>query len=343
MALTPLTWKMLPPMTVTTSGVHGILDTIYNCGRQTTYVDGTLKSASSTSWTWNRDNTNSINTGSTTAVYASLTTPNPSLLAQSTILIGSTSTPVAIKYARSGGSDVWSSSKIMAGLGKGSGSYLNWNVLGSSGTGTPFTSGEFTGYLSIASTSVSITTIMIFESQEALAIFGLDNSGNVRAGLFSGAFIDPLSSDLANAESDGRLYGISGLGAYTTTGIHPNWLSGGAGATYQDILTYYSSGSPLPTACVFNPGLGSVRYFGRAVAYTSPTLSFVTPAGDIPRIPIQIVYIITSITGFSGQLREIYLTKSGAMGSLLYELGTNHGYFISSSTSSFNESILLKA
>jgi len=341
MALTPLTWKMLPPMTVATSGVHGVLDTIYNCGRQTTYVDGTLKSSSATSWTWNRDNTNSINTGSTTAVYASLTTPNPSLLSQSTILIGSTASPVAIKYARTGGSDVWASSKIMAGIGKSSGSYLNWNVLGSSGTGTPFSTGEFTGYLSIGSTSV--TTIMIFESQEALGIFGLDNAGSVRLAVFSGAFIDPLSSDLTNAESDGRLYGLSGVGSYSTTGIHPNWLSGGVSTTYQDILQYYSSGSPLPTACVFNPGAGGVRYFGRPIVYTSPTSSFLTPAGDIPRIPIQICYITTVITGFAGQLREMYLTRSGAMGSLLYELGTNHGYFVSSATSSFNDSILLKA
>jgi len=341
MALTPLTWKMLPPMTVATAGVHGVLDTIYNCGRQTTYVDGTLKSSSATSWTWNRDNTNSINTGSTTDVYASLTTPNPSLLTQSTILIGSTVSPVAIKYARTGGSDVWASSKIMAGVGKGSGLYSNWNVLGSSGTGTPFSTGEFTGYISIGSTSV--TTIMIFESQEALGIFGLDNTGSVRLAMFSGAFIDPLSSDLTNAESDGRLYGISGIGYYSTTGIHPNWLSGGSGATYQDILYYYSSGSPLPTACVFNTGLGSVRYFGRPITYTTPTSSFVTPAGDIPRIPIQIAYILTGITGFCGQLREMYLSRSGAMGSSLYELGTIHGYFVSSSTSSFNESILLKA
>ena len=342
MALTPLTWKMLPPMTVTTAGVHGVLDTIYNCGRQTTYVDGTLKSSSATSWTWNRDNSNSINTGLTTAVYANLTTPNPSLLTQSTILIGSTVAPVAIKYAKTGGGDVWASSKIMSGIGKSSGSYLNWNVLGSSGTGTPFSTGEFTGYISIGSTSV--TTIMIFESQEALGIFGLDSAGSVRLAMFSGAFIDPLSSDLTNAESDGRLYGLSGVGAYSTTGIHPSWLSGGVSTTYQDILQYYpSGGSPLPTACVFNPGAGSVRYFGRPINYTSPTSSFVTPAGDIPRIPIQIAYMTTAITGFTGQLREMYLTRSGAMGSLLYELGTNHGYFVSSTTSSFNDSILLKA
>ena len=341
MALTPLTWKMLPPMTVSTSGVHGVLDTIYNCGRQTTYVDGTPKSSSATSWTWNRDNTNTINTGSTTAVYASPTAPSPSLLSQSTILIGSTVAPVAIKYGRSGGSDVWVASKIMAGVGKGSGSYSNWNTLGSSGTGTPFSTGEFTGYISIGLTSV--VTIMIFESQEALGIFGLDSTGTIKMAVFSGSFIDPLSSDLTNAESDGRLYGISGIGYNGTPSIFATWLSTGPGATYQDILNYYASGSPLPTACVFNPGAGSVRYFGRPIFYTTPTSSFVTPAGDIPRIPIQIAYITTAITGFCGQLREMYLTRNGAMGSELYELGTTHGYFISQSTGSFNESILLKA
>ena len=74
------------------------------------------------------------------------------------------------------------------------------------------------------------------------------------------------------------------------------------------------------------------------------TTAFLTPAGDIPRIPIPIVYYNgVTVSGFCGQLREIYITRSGAIGSLLYELGIGHGYFVSSSTQIFNQSVLLKA
>ena len=345
MALTPLNWKMLPPKTVTTVNIHGILDAIYQCGNQTTYVDGTTKSSSATSWTWSRDNTNTLNPGFTTAVYASPTTPNPSLFTQSVIIIASSGTPVAIKYSRTG--EALSSTRIMAGCAKQSGAYSNWNTVGTylSGSGTPFTSGQFTGYSSIGGISLPSTgsTVMMFESQEAVAVFVLNSGGAIIGGLFSGAFIDPLSTDVANAESDGRLYGVSTLGYNATPSISPTWLSAGGGAGYQDILNYYASGSPLPTACTFIPGSGSIRYFSRLLYYQTPSSSFLSPAGDIPRIPIQIAYIASGITGFSGQLREIYATRSGAMGSCLYELGTIHGYFVSQLTGSFNEAVLLKA
>jgi len=335
---------MLPPVTISSSSTaHGILDAIYQCGTQTTYVDGTLKSSSSVSWTWSKDNANAINPGSTTAVYAEPTSPNPSLFGQRVIFAGSTSTPGAIKYLKSAG-DTWASTKILMGSAVGRiagapGSYGTWSRLASDPNGgTPFTNGQFTGYISFGYYS-GATTIMIFESQEAAAVFMLNSAGSILGACFSGAYVDPLSSDVLNAETDGRLYGLTSIGTFNSPGttLPNNWLSAASGNNV--LFESGSTGNASAYSCVFTPGSGSIKSWAKFMLYTTSS-GFTSRSGNIPRIPIQVKY---STGNFCGQLRELYVTRSGAMGGALYELGTIHGYFVGAAgTAAAGEAILLK-
>jgi hypothetical protein len=344
MPLSSLTWKMLPPVTISSSATpHGILDAIYQCGTQTRYVDGTLKSSASTSWTWSKDNSNTINSGLTTAVYAEPTSPGASLFGQRVIFAGSTSTPGAIKYLKPAG-DTWASTKILMGTAIGRvsgspGSYGTWSRLSSDPNGgTPFTSGQFTGYISFGYYSTA-STIMIFESQESVAVFMLNSTGSILGVCFSGAYIDPISSDLLNAESDGRLYGLSSAGTMSTAGstMPTNWLTLGTGNA--NLFQSGSTGNASNYSCVFTPGSGTIKSWEKFMTYAAGS-SFISRSGNIPRIPIQVKY---TTGNFCGQLREIYVTRSGAMGGALYELGTIHGYFIGASgTAAAGEAVLLK-
>ena len=319
MALPTQNWRMLQPVYVgatgstVTGGIAGILDAIYTMGTATTYADGTARTpGSGSAWTWNRDQTTFV-PGVTTACYA--TPPTTTAINQQIIIAGSTSVAGAVWKQLY---DARAANQIYAGTAKNSGAYTSWN-----NATTPFTAGDFTGFVTGMGTSNFAATntyiVYMLESQEAVVVWLQSlNNVNLNCGVFvMGAYCDPLSANALNAESDGRLYGI------TTSGFQgrlaSNWLS----LTNQQTFFWNEATAQYSHSVVFTPGAGTVLPATRFVS-VSPTTDFVSRNGDLPQIPLQLV----SGNNFIGQLRQMFITRDSSSMVAWESGGVVRGYLL---------------
>lgn len=319
MALPTLNWRMLQPVYVgatgnaVTGGIAGVLDAIYTMGTATTYADGTARTpGSGSAWTWQRDQT-TFGTGATTACYAD--PPTTTAINQRVIFAGTTSVAGAVWKQLYDGRAI---NQLFAGTAKNAGAYTSWN-----NATTPFTSGDFTGFVAGLGGSLSNTysfIVYMIECQEAVIVWAQSLNVAVNGGAYIvGAYIDPLSANALNAESDGRIYGVvtSGL----TARLPVTWLSVAAGANATLFINdatnnYYHS-------VVFTPGAGTVlaanRFFSAA-----PTADFTSRNGDLPQVPLQI------ITGsqYLGQLRQMFITRDSSSMVAWESGGVVRGYLL---------------
>lgn len=327
MALSTLNWKLLPPQVVTVNNVNSILDNFYTMCTSVTYADGSTRTpGSGSAWTWGRDTTNAFQTGVTTALYG---TPPVDAIGHRVCMAASTvvGTPGSKQFQ-----DAYTAGIIMIGTAKNAGSYGNWT----NGT-TPFTTGDFTGFVHAGrgTGSVTITTVYMWESQECIAIQMIHSAGNLSEA-WAGAFIDPLSANALNAESDGRLYGVATTGS-SITAVAARNTSGTSGGFW------HAAGSGTQHCGVFVPGSATVQTaykgtIGVSNIPFSPTLT--AKNGDIPRLPISMVYLNSPY--FAGQLRQIYMTRNAASTGLTWSIsGVPQGYIITSSSVASNEAFVV--
>ena len=320
MALPTQNWRMLQPVYVAatgnavTGGVAGLLDAIYTMGTATTYADGTARTpGSGSAWTWLRDQT-TFSTGATTACYA--TPPTTTAINQKIIFAGTTSVAGAVWKQLY---DSRAVNVLYAGIAKNSGNYTSWN-----NATTPFTSGDFTGFGAGSGAAVTNATsyiVYMIECQETVAVYVASLNTTAACGVYMlGAFIDPLSADALNAESDGRLYGYATSGG--TTRMPANWLSVNAGASSTLFINgtsdyYYHS-------VVFTPGAGTLLPANRFMLSATPTGDFTSRNGDLPQVPLQ----MTTGNLYLGQLRQMFITRDSASMVAWESGGVVRGYLL---------------
>jgi hypothetical protein len=150
----------------------------------------------------------------------------------------------------------------------------------------------------------------------------------------AGAFIDPLSTSLLDAETDGRVYGLTSL-ENTTGGMDQLFLSTSAANSL-----FIGNATALDTNCIFfNPGSSSVT-IGRRHSSTADTFtSFTATNGGIPLVPLQIQYLSGQ---YAGQLREMFITRPSLLGNKIRDGSTDKGYTVSYSTTATGQTLLLK-
>lgn len=349
MALPTQHWRMLQPVVVPatgstlTGGVAGIIDAIYTMGTATTYADGTTRTPGSfaspgtaslpaslgtgSAWTWNYDNTtfNAVPPAPQpkTGLYAYA--PTTTAINQAVVLGGATAvTGAAWKQLY----DNRVANVLYGGIAKNSATYTSWN----NGT-TPFTSGDFTGFACVTPTlsNAGAYVVYMLECEESVLIVVASSSGAVLSHFLAGAFVDPLSTNTNNAETDGRLYGVSVNGF--AVGQPVGWLSGAA--TAGSFLTNATTTSDAHSV-TFTPGAGTVVATVRFGSYT-PSTALTSRNGDLPQIPFQ----MATATQYIGQLRQISITRDSTALTAWESGGVVKGYLLSAATTSANDAVLL--
>jgi hypothetical protein len=329
---------MLAPVFVSSPTTSGFLDALYQAGTATTYADGTARTpgtfatpgtaslpatlGTGSAWTWNYDAT-TFGTGQKTAIYGYA--PTTTALNQAVVIGGTSSFVFAAGAWKQLATDTRLINYLYMGLAKNSGLYTSWN----NGV-TPFTVGDFTGmgYMSAATNLYSY--VIMWECEECVLVQVL-NSVNVSNGI-AGAYIDPLSANTANAETDGRLYGVAvtGSGNYMAA----TWLSSTTAANAP--LFYHLATSGDMHSVTFTPGAGTLTNSFRFGNF-GPTLTFTSRNGDLPQIPMQ----MWTTTQYLGQLRQLFVTRDSVTGNA-WNVGANpKGYLLGASSSTAGDAMLL--
>jgi hypothetical protein len=217
-------------------------------------------------------------------------------------------------------------------MNRNAGAYTSWV------NAQPFTSG-FTGYWRATQSYVNAyDSVTMWESQEGCAIqFNRTGPGNISAVNF-GALFDPLTTSPLVAESDGRIYSMSGTGSSVI--VPGNWLenpgiglfgSGAAGSGYAHAGTL----APGSTVMVGGAGAQTSRFGGFAV-----TTSLTSPNGDIVRVPFS---QLSSANNYLGQGRNFFIIKDAISRQTYTSGATTVGYVFGSSTTGTSDSVLLGA
>ena len=342
MANPTLHWRMLAPVYVANGTPSGFLDAIYKMGTATTYADGSARApgafapvnvgqvplaagptslGTGSAWTWNFDAT-TFATGGKTCCYAY---PPTSTAINQQIVIGGTNNVAGAVWKQLGG-DTRTVNYLLVGTSKNSGLYTSWN----NGT-TPFSVGDFTGFGHISLPAVQYSLVYMWECEEAVMVQMVNPAGNGTSGGIMGAYVDPLSVNVACAETDGRLYGVSTTGsAYTVA----TWLSATAGGTGTWFTNVGTAGDQH--SVTFTPGAGTLVVTGRFGSFT-PSISLTGRNGDLPQIPMQ----MTNGTQFIGQLRQIAITRDSVAGTAWQVGATPKGYLLGASISTASDAMLL--
>jgi len=308
-------------VTLAANTVNDALNAIYTAGTAATYADGSARTpGTDCAWTWNRDTTNALQPGATTACYATPPTSFPSVtnpgtvIPQTVIWAGSTAAPTATLQYVSVTTDARTANMIYVGQCKNPGAYSNWN------TATPFTTGQFTGFATAAVLPASAVwgQMQMYESQEAVVVQFWRAAANTQASsAIAGGFLDPGSASSAVAETDGRLYGLSssGSGNYNSA----TFLTATTDALFYETQTAGNSrfGFFVPGSA----GIGGMRRFGTF----APGTGTVSLNGDIPLLP----FYAASISQFvNPRLREIYIVRDLLSAQRIQVGGVDYAYIL---------------
>lgn len=323
MALTPLNWKYVGAANFSAGNIAACLDAIYTLGQATTYANGTARTpGTGSAWTWAREQI----AGVTEAAYGN---PPTNALGMRYIVANANRT---VSYTLLSPDTVTTNNCLLMGMNRGSGAYTSWI------NAQPFTTG-FSGYWKWSRTfsTVSYDRVFMWESQEGciMQVCTAATFGTTSAVAF-GALIDPLSSAAGTAESDGRVYMMTGQGA--TSNISQQWSSLGAsdGGWFS-----YATGNATSHCGAFNNGsttvVGVGRYFG-SLGNVIPA-AWANRGGEIPRIPVQMGVLAGA---YYGQLREIFYTTDSLTGLTWRYLGVEQGYIAGYHPTTTGDSLFLK-
>ena len=311
MPLATLNWKRLAPVTIGAANVNAMMDALYTAGTAATYADGSARTpGSGSAWTWSRDTTNALQSGATTAAYAS--PPTSTALNQRIIWAGSTAAPTAMPMYTGVQTDTSAANVLYCSIAKNAGAYSNWN------SSTPFTSGQFMGFsrASVLMSTATWTTLAMWESQEAVMVQWSRASPNTTTSTnIAGAFLDPGAT--ANGESDGRLYG------FATTGGN-NYTSTTFWSATTDAFFYDNGAANQNRFGVFVPGAATVERHLRFTSLT-PAATFLSRNNDIPLVP---VWCTNAAGQFPSVLRQIMLTRDTLSNLTLQNGGVAKGYTV---------------
>lgn len=360
MSLPNVEWRYVGREVVGTGTIYPntILDSIYNLASKTGYADGSVRTTGTGSaGSWDRYQTGG---GITEAIYVTPPSGN-----QKIIIAGSTGTPIPSPTMNTsiGGSNSYATNKLFVNITKNPGNFSNWN------DANPFTNGNAFGYVpflgsrSVGTVGISGYTTLysyLFESKESIAVFLVDlssaDSSSYSNGFIAGAVVDPQSSNLYDAETDGRLYGILSTGHVAGT---PSWDSTNANPWstnwHNDAESYsFLYGYRTDTACsgrggIFVPGSSGIKpivishglanHVGTAIGSC-----FVTASGKYVKLPILMKSAIAGDNVIFGSLRNISYCQRGIMGQKQIDGANTIGHLVACSNRSTTtaEAVLLE-
>jgi hypothetical protein len=325
MPLPTVNWKYVGALNHTVSSINAALDAVYTLGTAVTYADGSARvPGTGSAWTWLREVS-----GVTVAAYGA----PPTNALNFRYIIGGTVGASAYTFLAPDTATL--ANVIVYGMNRNAGAYTSWV------NAQPFTSG-FTGYWRATQAYVNAyDSVTMWESQEGCAIqFNRTGTGNISAVNF-GALFDPLTANTLVAESDGRIYSMSGTGS---SGIVPgNWLLN-SGTSSVGLFGSGSTTASLGHAGTLAPG--STVMVGGAGAQTSRfgdftvLTTFTSPNGDIVRVPFS---QLSSAGNYLGQGRNLFLIKDAISRQTYTSGATTVGYIFGSSTTGTSDSVLLGA
>lgn len=303
MPLPALNWRRLAPVTLAANTINDMLDAIYTAGTAVTYADGSTRTpGTDCAWVWNRDTTNALQPGATTACYATPPTAGPlapvGVIPQAIIWAGSTNAPTLSPMWLAGANqDTRVANALYVAQALNPGAYSNWN------SATPFTSGDFTGFASAAVVPASAVwgQMQMYESQECVAVQFWRGAANAQASSsFAGAYVDPGTASTAICESDGRMYGIA------TSGRN-NYNSATFLSATSDSLVY-------ETNTANNSRMGVKRGDTAAYAFLRRFGTFAPGTGTVARdgaFPLMPIYVESTSGNFYSpmRLREMYIVR----------------------------------
>lgn len=316
MSLPALEFRRIAAVVPAANTIEAFLNAIYTSLQAVTYDNGDPRvPGTGSAWTGSRYQ----NVGVTEAVYA--TPPLAAVSDLRSIWAGvdaGAPAPTMCAY----GADTFAAGFILSSINKGSGAFNAWDAV------NPFTAGDFFGYWRGAiRTTLTISQIQVLESTESIAVFAITNTGAV-VGDYEGAIIDPLSSDAADAESNGRLYGMAKMGI-TSTNIGALLTSFYSTA---NVLFRNTSGANANHMGVFQPATGNVWSAAINTAYglaAAPTGQLPSGKAFLPPFPCAKF----DAPNYSlGELRGIRGAQQLQYGGVVNDAGgTEAGYTVSAS------------
>ena len=323
MALAHVEWRYVGSVAFVSATVASALDAVYTLGTTGSYADGTSRvQGSNSAWnfTGNRFQSSSV----TEAVWC---TPPGGVNTQTVLMAGSAiNQPTGSAMAAP---DLATTNNMFVNLTKGSGSYNNWVL------NPPINNGTTFGYWKFWSTAGGAGNAFLWESKECVAVI-LNTSTGTTYGFIAGAILDPESADVADAESDGRLYGIICGGAII---IPSNFTTNTAANTF---LTNHSPTNGQAHSGVFTPGASTIITLKTNQALVqSDNTTFRTTSGKFVRQTITMCKSGTPFT-FIGRLRDIMYCTDGKTGQKLLDGASTVGYLMGSHTSTDNDQLILE-
>jgi hypothetical protein len=321
MAIPEVEWRYVGSEAYSAT-IDSVLDAVYSLGTSTTYYDASTRTPGSASaGTYSRFQAS----GTTEAVYA--TPPTTTALAQKWIWAGS----AGAKSPTMATPDTWATNNLLVSINKGSGAFASWDAA------SPFTSGNFFGYWKGWDTNDTSGNAHMWECEEAVMVaLARSSNGSVHWHCL-GAFINPVSTQAADAESDERLYGVgtSGTSSVTIVTGHPGgntaWMGHGA-----------SNGH---THCgIFDSGAGTITTVKRNTSFSSNNqYSLALRSGDYiyQKNSIPMNKSSSSAQYCVGVLREMSYFNRATLGQVLSQGGTDIAYVIGEHASSGAEAALL--
>lgn len=312
MSLSQLNWKQLPVVSITSSTIDAVVNGVYSAFTSSVYADATARvSGSNSAWTFN------IELSSSTPVAAWGTAPTGSLQ-QRVIIAGSSVVQTPLMLAP----DSFATDTLLGSVAKNASSYTTWS--GSA----PFTAGSFMGYAKMWDTSTGTPSLVrCYESEEAIAVFVQNTTANrVYGGIF-GAIIDPESTEAADSETDGRVYGMVVCGT--------NYIFMDHGDANNGFFSY-GNGNGNFHCFSFVPNSSTVEAIERSSTFRNifaDILSLTSKSGRLVKIPITFRRWASPIA-FIGRLREIFLFRASVIGNSVSDGINTKGYIVSGNTAS---------
>lgn len=320
MALPTMKWRYVGSSSYGAS-IDAALDAIYTLGTSATYYDGSARTpGSNQAATYSRFQAS----GTTEAVYA--TPATSTALAVKWIFAGSSSA----KSPTMASPDTWATNHLLVSINKNSGAFNAWDAA------APFTSGQFFGYWRSWDTAANSGSVHMFECEEAVMLFFVRSSdGTVRA-CCAGAFIDPHSTDSADAESDERVYGVYASGGTNVAGVS------GISTQNTSWMGYGTSNDNCHTG-IFFPGLGTIQAVQRNTEYgTTSGMTHRLTSGSYLYFQDNILVAADSSPNAAiGNLRSMGTFGRATVGQVLSDGVNDIAYVIGNNGASDNDAAIL--
>lgn len=317
MSLPALTWRRIADQVVITASVDAYLTAILAAFNAAVYSDGTARTAG-TARAW------SATSGGSPIEYIVLTPPSGATSAK--VLVAGSS---GAKTPKMAGSDSYLASGLHVGLGPDGGALTTWDGVGGS---DPLGAGmRFSGFTRISGACTGGSGVVcVYESLDAVTI--MIKVATSWYGVILGGLFDAHSSDLADVEADGRVYGILNSGS----GAIPNNFDSSTGFTAS-----YTASSGGFHAWAFTPGSATLRTL-RRVFDSQSGCTYTLTSGRAAFIP-ACWYQDGTTSDLIGELRGARRGKDSRQRRVSQVSGTDYAYALGGSDAADQDVLYLLA